>query len=122
MLSFSLNLEHRTETTLFQRTVLFAGFFVSFQVVPCFFTSSVIDLLQVVLGLPVFFLVDSSLRPARDIVGLFSEGVSHPCPFSSCNLSPDVVLVCPPPNFFVCGFILQFGFQDVSQTFVNECL
>ena len=37
-------------------------------------------------------------------------------------ISPDAVLVCPPPDFFVCGFILTFGFQDVSQTFGNECL
>ena len=28
---------------------------------------------------------------------------------------PDAVLVCP-PDLFVCGFILPFGFQDVSQT------
>ena len=69
-----------------------------------------------------FFLVDSMLRSARDIVGLFSEGVSYPCLFSSCNITPDAVLVCPPPDFFVCGFILPFGAQDVSQTSVNECL
>ena len=48
--------------------------------------------------------------------------LSYPCKFSSCNLSPDAVLVCPPPDFFVFGFILPFGFHDVSQTFVNECL
>ena len=59
---------------------------------------------------------------SRDIVGLFSEGVSYPCQFSCCNLFSEAVLVCPPPDFFVCGFILSFGFQDVSQTFVNECL
>ena len=40
--------------TLFQHTLLFAAFFISFQVVPCFFTSSPIDLLQVVLGPPDF--------------------------------------------------------------------
>ena len=32
------------------------------------------------------------------------------------------VLVCPPPDYFVCGFILPFCFQDESQTFVNKCL
>ena len=36
-------------------------------------------------------------------------------------ISPDALLVCP-PDFFVCGFILPFGFQDVSQTFVNELI
>ena len=36
-------------------------------------------------------------------------------------LQSDAVFVCP-PDFFVCGFILPFRFQDVSQTFVNECL
>ena len=40
--------------TLFQRTLLFAAVFISFQMVPCLFTSFAIDLLQVVLGLPVF--------------------------------------------------------------------
>ena len=50
------------------------------------------------------------------------EAVSYPCPFSSCNLFPHAVLVCPPPNVFVCGSILPFGFPDVSQVFVNECL
>ena len=48
--------------------------------------------------------------------------MSYPCPFSSCNLSPDAVLVCPPPDVFVCGCILTFNFQDVSQTFLmNVC-
>ena len=56
------------------------------------------------------------------IVALFSEGVSYPYLFSSRNIFPDAVLVCPPPNIFVRGFILPFGFQVVSQTFVNECL
>ena len=40
--------------TLFQRTLLFAACFISFQVVQCFFTSSSTDLLRVVSGLPVF--------------------------------------------------------------------
>ena len=90
--------------------------------VPCCFTSSAIDLLQVVwVGLFFFFLLDSSQGLSR-LVGLFSEGVSYPCPFSSYNLFADAVLVCPRPDFFiVCGFILPFGFQEVSQTFVNEC-
>ena len=35
----SLKVEHRAETTLFHRTLLFAAFFISFQVVPCFFSS-----------------------------------------------------------------------------------
>ena len=60
---------------------------------------------------------------SRDNVGLFSEGVSYPCPFSSCNLSPDAVLVCPPPDFFVCGFILPFGFHDIyfRHLLMNVC-
>ena len=52
--SSSLKVEQRAKTTLFQRTLLFVAFFISFQVVPCFFTSSSIDLLQIVLVLPVF--------------------------------------------------------------------
>ena len=37
--------------------------------------------------------------------------------------SPDAVLLWPPPDFFVCGFILPFGFQDVSQRhlLMNVC-
>ena len=42
-------------------------------------------------------------------------------PFTSCSLFP-IVFVCPAPDFFVCGFILPFGFQGVSQTFVNDSL
>ena len=36
--------------------------------------------------------------------------MSYPCSFSSCNLSPDAVLVCSPPDFFVvlsCHFIFR---------------
>lgn len=35
--SSSLKVEHRAETTLLQHTLLVAVFFISFQVVPCFF-------------------------------------------------------------------------------------
>ena len=36
-----LHAEHRAETIFLQRTLLFVAFFISFQVVPCFFVSSV---------------------------------------------------------------------------------
>ena len=48
--------------------------------------------------------------------------MSYPCPFSSFNIFPGVVLVCPPPVFFVCGFILPFVFRlNFRHLLINFC-
>ena len=131
--------------------------------VPCFFSSSTIDLLQVVFGLPVFLcpcefrckaclvtLLVCFRRVCPIHVHFFGNLFPHAvlvcpphavlvcpphavlvcpphavlvCPPHAVLVCPPyVVLVCPPPNVFVCGFILPFGFPDVSQIFVNKCL
>ena len=38
----------------------------------------------------------STAKRVKGIVSLFSDGMSYPCPFSSCNLFLGAVLVCPP--------------------------
>ena len=109
--------------TLFQCTLLFVAFIISFQVVPCFLTSSAIDLLQVVLGLPVF-LVPCGFHSMACVLTLL-VCFQRVCPIHVhflLAISLLMLLVCPLPDFFVFGFILPFGFQDVSQTFVNECV
>ena len=38
------------------------------------------------------------------------------------TLVPDATLPCPPHMFFVCDLVLPINFENVSETYVYECL
>ena len=63
----SLKVEHREEIILLQHTLMFSAFFISFQVVLCFFVLSATDLLQLLFGLQVLFFLG----------GILIKGLSH---------------------------------------------
>ena len=94
--------------------------------VPCFFTSSAIDLFQVVLefGVCLFFLFPCGFESKACLVTLL-VCFRRVCPIHVhflLAISPDAVLVCPPPDFFVCGFICHLVFRIyLRHLLINVC-
>ena len=59
--------------------------------------------------------------PVTLVVG-FRGCVPYPCQLPLFSIFLDAALVCPPRERFVCDLALPFYFEDVSETFVYECL